>query len=226
VKHLKHTIWTQGLLAAAILAFSTASYAQKIKVRKVKGNQAIVEFSGGSLQNGQVYELAPDEFAETGLSSDSRKYVVALSFSMLNTKSDAAGSANRTEIDLSAKFGWNFGSYEFGPMISYSSQEETIKTTAMKFGAFGDFNMISNAPGEAFIYGLGGTGTFGQYDTSGAKRDLMDFFVGPFVKWFPTGGNTGLRIDVGYTYQKQSGGTGSDVTISGLAVAAGLTSYF
>ncbi|WP_413942890.1 hypothetical protein [Bdellovibrio sp. HCB-162] len=216
------------LLALTVLTFSSASFAQKIKVRRVKGNQAVIEFSGGSLQSGQVYELAPDEFADSSVSTTSRKYVIALSASLMNTKSDAAGAQNETDLSLTGKFGWNFGSYEFGPLLTYASdQVGSITTTSYKVGGFADYNLISNTPGEAFLYGIGGTASIGQIDGgSGSKRDLMDFFVGPFVKWFPTGSNVGFRLDVGYIYQKQSGGVGSEATISGLASAVGILAYF
>lgn len=216
------------LLVFSILAFSSASFAQKIKVRRVKGNQAVIEFAGGNLQAGQVYELAPDEFSESTVTSSSRKYVTALSLSFMNTKSDAPGASNDTTITLNGKFGWNFGNYELGPLLTYASNQVGSTTiSTYKVGGFADYNMISNTPGEAFVYGLGGTASMGQLDGgSGNKRDLMDFFVGPFVKWFPTGSSVGFRIDVGYIYQKQSGGVGGDATVTGLASAVGIVAYF
>ncbi|WII73787.1 hypothetical protein QJS83_07845 [Bdellovibrio sp. 22V] len=215
------------LLVLSVLAFSSASYAQKIKVRKVKGNQAIVDFAGGTLVPGQVYELAGDVF-ETSPGSMSRKYVVALSFSLENTKSDASGAENETDITLTGRFGWNFGNIEVGPLGSYSSNANgPITTNIYKVGAFGDYNLIANTPGESFLYGVGGTASFGQIDTgTGSKPNLMDFFVGPFAKWFPSGSNVGFRADLGFIYQKQSGGIGGDVTVSGLSTSAGLIAYF
>lgn len=216
------------LLVLAILTFSSASFAQKIKVRRVKGNQAVIEFSGGSLQPGQVHELAPDEFGESSVTSSSRHYVVGVSMSLQNTKSDAAGSENETDIELIGKFGWNFGTYEVGPLATYKSdQVGSITQKTYKFGAFGDFNMIANTPGEAFLYGVGATGSMGQFDSGGgSKRDLMEVFVGPFAKWFPSGSNVGFRVDAGYVYQKQSGGVGGDATVTGLLTSAGLIGYF
>ncbi|MBV2167946.1 MAG: hypothetical protein KUL82_04485 [Bdellovibrio sp.] len=214
------------LLVTALLTFSSASFAQKIKVRKVKGNQAVVEFAGGRLEQGQVYELTHDEFSEPSEASSSRKYVVAMSFSLMNTKSDAASAENETDITLAGKFGWNMGTYEVGPLLSYSSDATgSITTTLYRLGGFADYNMIPNISGEAFLYGVGGTGSFGQRDSgSGSKVDIMDFFVGPFMKWFPTGSNVGFRMDAGYIYQKQSGI--GESTVSGLNLAAGLMAYF
>lgn len=217
------------LLVLSILSFSSASFAQKIKVRKVKGNQAVIEFSGGSLQPGGVYELANDEYSEGSSSggAGSRKYVVSLSASLTNSKADSSGSENETDLSLIGRFGWNFGNIEVGPLASYiSDQSGSITTKTYTFGAFGDYNMIANTPGETFIYGVGGTGSMGQIDNgTTSKIDLMTFFVAPFAKWFPTGSSVGFRVDAGYIYQKKSGGLG-DQTVTGLQLQAGIIAYF
>lgn len=225
----RHLIWLLSLLLSSTLStYSSSSFAQKIKVHKVKGNQAVVEFSGGNLHVGQAYELAPDEFGEATSSTSTRDYVVTLSVSLQNTKSDASGAESETDLSLTSRFGWNLGTYELGPLFSYTSDGTgSITTTLYKFGAFGDYNMIANMPGESFIYGFGGTFEFGGLDSGvGSKKDLIEFFVGPFAKWFPTGSPVGFRIDGGYVYQKQTSGVGSETTISGLSATAGLTAYF
>ncbi len=216
------------LLVLSVLTFATSAFAQKIKVKRVKGNQAVVEFSGATLESGQVYELAGDEFAGAGLSTtSSRKNVIGLRFSFLNTKSDVANSQNETDIRLDAKYGWNLGSFEIGPLVTYTSdQTANVTATSLVFGGFADYNLIPNIPGEVFVYGLGGQGGFGQSDSgTGQKRDVMILLAGPFAKWFPTGQDFGIRFDAGYTYAKSSGGT-SDATITGLAFAAELMAYF
>lgn len=216
------------LLLTTLLCFCSSAFAQKIKVRKVKGSQAIIDFSGGSLAPGQVYELSPDEFGDTSMSQSMRKYLISVSATLTSTKSDASGSENETDFSVTGRFGWNHATYEFGPLGGYASNATgSITSTLFRLGAWADYNMIANTPGEIFIYGLGGNLGIGQTDNgAGNKRDLMDVFVGPFVKWFPTGSNVGFRFDLGYIYQKQSGGIGSDVAVSGLATEAGLIGYF
>lgn len=218
----------KGLILIALLAFSTSAFAQKIKVRKVKGNQAVIDFSGGNLVPGQVYELAPDEFGEASSGLAARKHVVTLDFSLSNSKSDATGAVSETDIALSSRFGWNFASFEVGPVIRYSSDATgSLTTSLVQLGAWADYNMIHNTPGEIFIYGLGGAFSAGQYDNgAGSTRNLMELFAGPFVKWFPTGSNVGFRFDGGYNYGRQTGGIGSDLTVSGLSLQAGLIGYF
>lgn len=215
------------LALTTVILLSQTTFAQKIKVQKVKGNQAVVEFSGGSLKPDQVYELTSREFTDAAQEIVARNYLVALSFSLLNTKSDAPTSVSETDFSLTAKFGWNLGHFEIGPLASYSSDATgSITNSLFKIGAFADFNAISNIPGEVFLYGLGGTGSLGQYEGNGVKRDVMDLFIGPFVKWFPTGSSVAFRIDAGYIYQKQSGGIGSDNTITGLSTNVDILAYF
>lgn len=207
------------------LTFSSPAYAQKIRVLKTKGNQAVVEFSGGSLQPGRAYELSSESFFEAA--SSSRNYVIHLNFNFNNLNSDAAGASSETDFNLAAQVGWNKGTFEFGPLVSfYSSGDSANTTTNTQLGAFSDFNMLPNVPGEPFIYGVGGSVRLGQIDTGvGAKTDTMGFFLGPFAKWFPTSGPLGFRADFGYAYQKSSGGIG-DTTATGLSANAGIIGYF
>lgn len=207
------------------ISFTPASWGQKIKVNRIKGNQAVVEISGGRLLEGRVYEISSDSFAET--SSTARNHVIALGATLSNTKSDAANASNNTEISLSGKFGWNSGTFEYGPQGSYSSiGAGGATTTVLNLGVFADYNLTPNNPGETFLYGLGGTFDLGQADNgSGTKTDLMGFFVGPFAKWFPTGSPVGFRFEAGYVYSKRSA-TGGDVTITGISSNLALMAYF
>lgn len=214
-----------AFLFVALFAFSSWCFAQKIKVQKVKGNQAIVEFSGGTLQSGQVYELTSEDFSESA-PSPSRKYLVNLDMSLFNTKSDAVGAKSETSYVFSGKLGWNLGSIEVGPSAAYSHSSGSVTMSNFSVGGFADYNLIANTPGEIFIYGVGGTSSFGQLDADGRTMDILYASVGPFVKWFPTGGSNGFRVDAGYSYQKTSGGTTGDTTTTGLGITVGVSSYF
>lgn len=209
------------------LTFSFEAGAQKIKVRRVKGHQAVIEFSGGTIHPGQAYELVQDEFSDANPgSAPQRRYVVSLSFAMENTKADTTGATSDTDIALAGRFGWNMEQFELGPTISFASDQTgsvTVSTTI--FGGFADFNLIPNVPGEVFIYGVGGTGGFGQREGNGSSQSLMHLTAMPFVKWFPYGSDVGFRFDAGYVYQKQ-GTTAGDVTVTGFLGTAGLLGYF
>jgi hypothetical protein len=208
--------------------FSSSAFAQKVKVRRVKGNQAVVDFSGTPLQVGQVYELmAQDDFGDSASGSHGRDYVLGLNFSFSSTKSDAAGAQNVTDISLTTRFGWNLGTYELGPVFTYRANDESsLNATSIKAGIFGDFNIIPNIPGEIFIYGVGGYFVLGQRDNgAGTKGSITEVFAGPFVKWFFGGSTYAIRFDGGYQMQKISQDSG-DVTLSGLGMTAGIQAYF
>lgn len=216
----------QLLLIALLTSFAAPSFAQKIKVRKVKGNTAIVE-STGPLRPGAVYDLiSPNDFSED-MGSTPRKYLVGLNFVLTNTKSDAANSTNETDINLAIKFGWNLGTYELGPLVNYTmNHSNDVTQTTWKVGGFADYNFIPNVSGEAFIWGLGATGSFGNWDKgNGTKVDIVDVFGGPFAKWFPTSSVVGFRVDLGFSYRRQTT-TAGNATASGLASSAGIFAYF
>ena len=216
------------VIALVLLTFSSSVFAQKIKVRRVKGNQAVVDFGGAPLQAGQVYELmAQDDFGDASTGSHGRDHVLGLNFSFSSSKSDAAGSNNITDISLSTRFGWNLGTFELGPVFTYRSNDESSLTqTSLKAGMFGDFNIIPNIPGEIFLYGLGGYLVLGSRDNgAGTKSTITEIFAGPFVKWFFGGSAYAIRFDGGYQMQKLSQDSG-DITISGLGMTAGIQAYF
>lgn len=216
------------LLTLPLLLSSSNAFAQKIKVKRVKGKQAVVEFSGGYLQTGQVYELANDEYSDSSALGGSRKYVVSLSASLSSTKDDGPSAENVSAIELSTRFGWNLGHIELGPLFTFSSTSQTNGTVStFSLGGFADYNLLSNSPGEAFLYGVGGHLSVGQHDPgTGAKNDLMNLFAGPFLKWFPGGGNFAFRGDLGFIYQKISTSTSGDITSSGLQSSVGIIAYF
>lgn len=214
------------ILIAAALSLATPAFAQKIKVRKVKGNQAVIEFSGAPLRTGSVYEISSESFGEVG-NSGSRANLLGISFSLKSGKADNASSSS-TVISVAGSYGWNSGSYEYGPLLSYSSSNANNGNTAstIQVGGFVDYNLIPNLPGEVFIYGLGGTASFGSNDSgSGSTTSLMGLTAGPFVKWFAINSTSAVRFDALYEYTKYSGNA-SDVAYSGILLRAGIATYF
>ncbi|MNL09901.1 hypothetical protein D3C87_1306800 [compost metagenome] len=171
--------------------------------------------------------MAQDDFGDAATGTHGRDYILGLNFSFTSSKSDASGSNNVTDVSLSTRFGWNLGNFELGPVFTYRSNDESSLTnTSIKFGMFGDFNMISNIPGEIFIYGLGGYVVLGSRDNgAGTKSTITEVFAGPFVKWFFGGSSYAIRFDGGYQIQRLAQDSG-DVTISGLGMTGGIQAYF
>jgi hypothetical protein len=216
----------QLVLLLALFGLTSQAHAQKIKVRKVKGNQAIVQFTQAApLVPGAVYELSSSsEFDEVHTGRD---HLLGLDFNFGSSTVDSGtGNGQQTSVSLVGRYGWNFGNFEVGPKVQFSSLTSFGSTTStLLIGAFGDYNLIPNAEGETFLYGLGAQFAGGQIDDAGAKRTLMDGKLGPFLKWFPYGGSFAFRADALYAYQKQSS-SGFDVTISGFQMTAGIANYF
>lgn len=216
----------QLVLLLALIGLTAQAQAQKIKVRKVKGNQAIVQFTQAApLVPGAVYELSSsDEFDDVHTGRD---HLIGLDLSLksLNVESDS-GNASKTIFSVNARYGWNFGNFEVGPKIQFDSTDDAgAKSSLLVAGGFGDFNMLPNAEGEAFTYGVGAQGAFGTRTASSIDYNVMDLKLGPFAKWFPYGGSFAIRGDLLYGYQTQSS-SDFDITESGLIFTAGITNYF
>lgn len=217
------------LVIMALSIFAPETFAQTIKVRRVKGNQAVVEFSGSPLRAGQTYDLGSSGDLVPSSGETARHYVVGLDFNLANTKSNVANSGSQTLIDINARMGWNLGTFELGPTFSYVSEPGINDSTNTTFslGGFVDYNIITNIPGEPFIYGLGAQGFFGQTEagSTSTKNDVFSVLTGPFVKWLPTGGPVGFRVDGTYVYQRTSS-SGGDVATTGFSLFGGLLVYF
>ncbi|WP_413557559.1 hypothetical protein [Bdellovibrio sp. HCB209] len=205
---------------------SASAYAQKIKVRKVKGNTAIVE-STSPLAPGAVYDLiSQDQFGEEDGPAN-RNYVVGVNLSFSNTKSDAANSKAETAAAFTGRFGWNLATFEVGPLVQFNmTHVNDVTATTWKLGGYGDYNFTPNITGEAFLFGLTGYGAFGNEDRgTGTKFDIVDVFGGLVVKWFPTGTSACFRAEFGYLYERQTV-TGGYNTETGLASSVGIFAYF
>lgn len=212
-------------LTLAGLLLPQTSEAQKIRVKRVKGNSAVVEFTG-NLQPGKTYGVFADE-TNTGSSSFSNKQYLIAGSAEISARRDGSGvSDNRIAIDVRA--GWNKLDYEFGPLFSFSSVSYISNSQTFSAGGWYDYNMIANTPGEIFIYGVSGLAAFGMTENdANVKQDLIRANVGLFMKWFPQGTNVGFRFDGGYDYEQTSGSnSGTDYSQSGLKLSAGFMGYF
>lgn len=206
------------------LSFALPSYGQKVKVRRVKGNQAIVDIESGNLRPGQTYELSRDLYTDGAFSPESRRNVFSVTFSLLSAKGDGNANTTNTSIQGKLRYGWNHETMEFGFLGAMSYVNDTNTTQSFRGGGFFDFNLLPNIPGEIFIYGLGAQALIGQYEANNSSLSLMDLYGTGFVKWFPKGGTVGVRVDAGVIMQNVSGNSSSSTT--GLTVEASLIGYF
>lgn len=211
------------MIVFALLGLALPTYAQKIKVRRVKGNQAIVEIQSGHLRNGQTYEVGRDLYTDGAFSPESRLHVFGVAFALSSTKSSSQNE-NLTSMEGKLRYGWNKGQMEYGVLGSFRYQSEANGTQTFKGGGFFDFNLLPNIPGEIFIYGLGAQALFGQHEANNSSFNLFDIYGTGFIKWFPKGGTVGVRMDAGLVMQSVSGAGSSNTT--GLVLEASLIGYF
>lgn len=216
-----------SVFVMATLCSAREAWAQEFKVEKVKGNKAIIEYSGGFLGPGHTYSFSSSSKAEDHFSPvGERHHLVGLgaSFSSLAEAAGGAAGNSNTTMSLNSRFGWNLETMEFGPILQYSSTSAPSSST-YSAGAFGDYNFTANRPGVDGIFGVGAQVDVGS-QSSTTNATIMEILPSGFYKWFPTANPFCFRFDVGYLYEKTSYTGGSSLTTAGFEVKAGITEYF
>lgn len=207
-----------------------ASAQQKIKVKKIKGNQAIVEFpSSMPLQMGEVYEVTPldDLGAAAQADSESRNHLIDLSVNFSSYKSNAVGATQSSSFSASGRFGFNYGNFEWGPVAQViSTTSLSVTSSSYLGGLFADYNLIPNTAGEVFIYGLGAVANGGVATSSGTNTTSYAYYLGPFVKWFPFANSIGLRFDADYSGESKVATAGGTAAYTGFVFLVGISDYF
>ena len=202
-------------------------FAEQIKVIKVKGRQAIIQ-SQFPLEEGQTYTVDSGQISKNpeygNPTFHSRKNSLHLGFNLHSIKGD---TLQENSIDFKGMFGWNFDSFEFGPMLNYASLDLGAGATqTVVGGVYGDFNIERNRAPANFIIGPTGSASFGAKNfPSGGSANVLGVDAGGFVKWFLFESAAALRFDVTYRFQKISSPT-ADVTVSGFATTGYLSLYF
>lgn len=215
----------------ASLLISSAAQAQQFKVEKVKGNKAVIEFLGPPLFQGRTYSVgsALNESTEGSV----RRYVLggSLDFHNITRKySNLSGVEKDNVLHVTARFGWNLGSFEVGPLVGYTNSDSfrnlPSKYTLISFGAFTDYNLTPNTLEAGSLYGVGGELSYGHQSLENNNSvSVLSLFASGFGKWFVFGPSTALRLDLGYSYQTESGGT-TTATSQGFAFRGGVVTYF
>ncbi|WP_413290978.1 hypothetical protein [Bdellovibrio sp. HCB337] len=214
------------IILASLLS-SSFSYAQQITVEKVKGNKAVVEFSGVALSPGRTYAIGGS--ASEGAVGGSRTRIVGGSFDLqfyeYSSSTNGGDTAKDNMLSLIGRYGWNFETFEVGMLAGYLDTESpSSKFASVKFGLFGDYNLTPNRPGTMSIYGVGGEGSYTSITSSGGGS-MMGVFAGVFAKWFVFGPSTALRVDAGYNYEKGNYTLYSTAT-QGFNIRGGISTYF
>ncbi|MGZ3744977.1 MAG: hypothetical protein ACXWRE_07700 [Pseudobdellovibrionaceae bacterium] len=201
-------------------------------MEKIKGNRAVVEFSG-NLAPGKSYSISDNNPGQAGESPTGiRQYSIGTTFGFISTSYSVPSlntSLKNSDMSFSARFGWNRGSFELGPILGYKNIDSDYADqhySSFTGGIFVDSNFTANLPGEKKIYGLTGEAIAGSLTPkTGDGGSTMEFFAGVFIKWFGITDCTALRADLGYDYIKTTAGASSN-TQQGLVLRGGIATYF
>jgi len=190
------------------------THASTFKVKKTKGNSAIIE-SSIALEEGATYTIET-----TGLTEDPvytkthtpRKNSLTLggNFSLLK-----GNNVQENIINFEARYGWSSITTDYGPLIFLEMNDSGAGyNTEFYIGGFYDYNFAPNRPQEYFVYGITGQILGGNVNyTSGANAQIYKLDAGGFLTWFLTRGTTALRTEALYEIKKiNSSITSTEVT--------------
>ena len=210
-----------------ILMSFESTFATTIKVKKVKGKQAIIE-SSGTLKEGETYEVSGnDELSidsPQSLNKQDRKNSLNLGVNFTSIKS---GSTQEVSYDLSGLYGWNAQNMEFGPTFSYASSDVGAgATSTLLIGGFFDYNLVNNKFPEQIIYGPTAAASMGQIQfANSSSASLMNLEAGFCVKYFLFKLPVALRGELNYAI-KQVSTSGAKSDLSGFVGRGYLSFYF
>lgn len=224
---LNHKTLIFSLIAVWSIVFSVPAHGETIKVRKVKGNQAIIE-TITPLEEGQTYELNLGPISQE---VDYKKSV----FKPRNNSLTFGASYEYIKSDLlslsaysmQVRYGWNFTSVEGGILASISSTDNGggADTTYLG-GAYFDYNVVPNREPNHFIWGPFILASVGSRNLSGGgSASLLQTNAGGFATYFFADSTTALRGELFYNYQ-QINTSAQQNSVGGFGARGLLVFYF
>ncbi len=220
------------LLAIFILFIPlvTPALSTVVKVKKVKGTMALVEFQG-PLSPGESYNLVATDGTRATFTGGPRHYRLGLTFnfSSLKTKTSAV-EYNPSELSINSDFGWNFEKYELGPILGYSSVSSGFggATTYLTIGGFYDYNFSENKQTTPYLLGAGLKLTYVNIAPASGSTGLFLATIYPniFWKWWAFGQSTAFKMDVGYVIESGKDSASTSTSSSGFKSTGALLFYF
>lgn len=214
-----------------LMLFAEPLLAEKIKVKKVKGTQAVIE-TVTPLEEGQTYELVSDALSQdVDYKSSvllSRRNSLTIGGQLDFLRSD---SLSQNRLSLQARYGWNFSTLEVGAFFEATSLDQGAgATTTMLGGGYFDYNLIPNRDPKKIIYGpfalIGiGSTSYPSGSTAGGSVSTLQTNFGGFFSYFVGTSTTALRGELYGTYQ-QVNTTAQQSSLTGLGARGLLVFYF
>jgi hypothetical protein len=230
IKHFIHN-WNIFVLGLTLIGLALpANAAEQIRVKKVKGNSAVIE-TDIPLEEGKTYELADEKFSAN---VDYKSNTLKVRSNSLSFGTDfeyvRSELSQNTAFNLNLRYGWNFSSLEVGITTSLQSRDQGAgNTSSVLVGGYFDYNMVANRDPRDFIYGgfiLLATGST-QYpsSTAGGSTTKIESNAGGFMTYFLGDSNTAIRGELFYNYQ-QINTTVQQNSIAGAGFRGLLVLYF
>ena len=214
------------LLVAFVFCVSAPALAQKITIKRVKGNSALIE-STIPLEEGKTYDLDSSpiaisvDYSAQGYKSRQNSFSLGLNLSSFNSS-----VVQKNALSIQGRYGWNFSFLELGlvSQVSYLDQGSGGQTDFLGGGYF-DYNLISNRDSRKFIYGPFTMLMLGSSQKNGGSASLVDLDAGGFFSYFPNQSTTALRIEGFVDFQQVTAATQA-TNLTGFGARALLLLYF
>lgn len=223
----QHNLVLSFILSAFISLSATAA---TFKVKKTKGNSAVIE-SSTPLIEGETYTIQTSK--QSGLISEDVSYPRSNrsrenSFSAgIDSSFFKSDNLQEHQIDIEARYGWNYGDYEVGPLLHINLLDEGAGfNTDFYVGGYFDYNITANVASEDTVYGLTAQ-TFGgnREFTNGSSSQIFAFGAGGFLSWYLMNSSTALRFE-GLVEQKKIATSATSSNVLGFAGKMLLAFYF
>ncbi len=223
----QHSILPALAVVIALISFPGFVFAQKIKVKKIKGNTALIE-SSIPLVEGQSYDLqttaisADVNYSQAGFKSRKNSATVGVEFSALR-----GDSAQENQFAAQGRYGWNFSTLELGAIAEISSVDVGGGATSNYIlGSYFDYNLVANRDGKALVYGPFALLAFGSRQFSGGgSTGLFTANAGGFLSYFLAQGSTALRAEA-YLDHRQVSASNGQTALTGFGSRGLLIFYF
>jgi len=184
------------ILSTLLTLSNSPLLAATIKIKKTKGNSAIVE-SSIPLEEGLTYSLESDKITEdpTFIKNTSpRKHSLTLGgqFSFLK-----GTNTQENRFQLEGRYGWTTINYDYGPILYFDTYDLGAGyNTEFYVGVFFDYNLSPNRPQDTYFIGLTAQAYGGNLNyATGASSQIYKIDAGGFMNWFVFRNSTAVRIE-------------------------------
>lgn len=194
------------LLFFTCLFMAQVTWASSFIVKKVKGKQALIEYTGPQLENGKSYLLNSSSDGEP--TADRSHFFVLREFSLTSLTTTVSGTsgAKVTLFNVLFGYGWNFENFEFSPLYGFKLVDSGNGSTSNAFtlGGLVDYNFTKNIAGNNSLWGVSAEVTYEKANGNGSLNSPATtiLLASGFWKWFVFGPSAGLRFDLGYINKK------------------------